>query len=95
MIIAYYRNKDGKIYSCNKVTDVPMDEIAKKEEVFNERSRPDTTVTIVEVDDDSLEAYLLEKAEAKYKVLQSAKNDAISALQDAIACIEELEVADG
>lgn len=95
MIIAYYRNKDGKIFSCNKVTDVPMDEIAKKAEAFNERSRPDTTVTIVEVDDDSLEAYLLEKAEAKYKVLRNVKEDAVSALRDAIDCIEGLEVVDG
>ena len=95
MIIAYYRNKGGKIFSCNKVTDVPMDEIAQKAEAFNERSRPDTTVTIVEVADDSLEAYLLEKVEAKQSVLRNAKEDAISALRDAIACIEDLEVVDG
>ena len=95
MIIAYYRNKDGKIYSCNKITDVPWDKIVEKAEAFNERSRPDTTVTIVDVADDSLEAYLLEKAEAKYKVLRNVKEDAVSALRDAIDCIEGLEVVDG
>lgn len=95
MIIAYYRNKEGKIFSCNKVTGIPLDEITKKAEAFNKMSRPDTTATIIEVADDSLEAYLLEKAEAKYNVLRYAKEDAISALQEAIACIEELEVVDG
>lgn len=95
MIIAYYRNKDGKIYSCNKITDVPWDKIVEKAEAFNERSRPDTTVTIVDVADDSLEAYLLEKAEEKHKVMRNEKEDIISALQDAIDYIEGLEVVDG
>ncbi len=95
MVIAYYRNKDGKIFSCNKVTDVPMDEITKKAEAFNEKSRPDTTVTIVEVADDSLEAYLLEKAETPIKTFRNSKAEAIAALQDAMDCIEALEVVDG
>lgn len=95
MIIAYYRDSKGRIVSHQTVKDMTMEEAMAAAEHFNENKKYGATATVAEVAEDSLEAYLIGRADSRIKVLQDLKNDTISALQEAMSCIESLEVVDG
>ena len=94
MIIAYYRNTEGQIVSFHTVKGMSMERATKEAENYNKRSTAITTATVIEVEEDSLEAYLVERAQRPLKIMKSFKDETISALQEAINCIAGLEVVE-
>ncbi len=94
MIIAYYRDTKGRIVSHQTIESMTLEKAAEVAEQFNENNKYGATATVAEVAEDGLEAYLIERADARLKVLQGAKEDALTALHEAMRCIEGLEVMD-
>ncbi len=93
MIIIYYRDKDGKIMNSHGNTaEKTLDELKEMAEIFNRDSgRTKRTAYIAEVEDDSITAYLFQKAAERKKWDSEALQDAISSIEDALDAVRGLE----
>lgn len=65
MIICYYK-KDGKIYSCHTNNGKSYCELKSMTEAWNNENKPNKAY-VIEVEDDSLTAYLFTKLNEKRK----------------------------
>lgn len=94
MIIIYHRNKKtGRIENAGKPTkSLPqtMDGIAPLIAEYNSKDYKNVAVA-VEVADDGLEAYLLERMNKRANLDKQAVRDTIAAIQDALDCARYLE----
>lgn len=91
MRIIYYRNSDGEITQHSAVpTEWSDDELALRLLEFNEK-HPDHPATLIVVEENSFEAYLLN---AIKKAKQRAADDiraALDAIEEARDAIQDLE----
>ena len=92
MIIIYYRNKDGKISHYHAVPESKtLQEWQVAVAEFNIESTDGRTAYIQEVKDDSLTAYLFQKADERKKWDKESLLNAISSIEDALYAVRELE----
>ena len=93
MIIIYYRDKKtGKIGNPHppRPTDTTLADLAPLIAEYNSQDRTNTAEA-VEVDDDSLEAYLFTRMRERAKLDQETVQDAIEAIQNALDYVRSLE----
>ena len=94
MIIVYHKNKEtGKIVNAGKPSKTlpqTMDGIAPLIAEYNSKDHG-TVAVAVEVADDGLEAYLLNRMNKRANMDKQAVKDTIAAIQDALDCARYLE----
>lgn len=93
MLIVYFRNKEtGEITRYTKFPrEVPREEIETKVEEYNTHETYSLKAVVHEIEDGSLEHYLLGLCERKQAYEREAISDALDALQEAIGAIESLK----
>lgn len=91
-VIAYYRNKEGKIFNHHDSRGKTLEEMEKLAEEFNRHSgKHGQTVRIEAVEDDSLTAYLFRKAEEQVKRSKEELRYAVECAEAALDAVRELE----
>lgn len=95
MIIIYHKKKStGEITNAGKPTkSLPqtMDGIAPMIAEWNAQKDHGTVAVAVEVADDGLEAYLLNRMNKRANMDKQAVQDVIAAIEDALTCARYLE----
>ena len=94
MIIIYHKNKKtGRIEHAGKPTKTlpqTMDGLAPMIAKYNSEDHSNVAVA-VEVADDGLEAYLLDRMNKRANLDKQAVKDTIAAIEDALSCARYLE----
>lgn len=91
-IIAYYRDQSGKIIGHHGSRGKTLEEMEKLAEVFNRDSKMDGTVVYIEaVEDNSLMAYLFNKAEERKKRNKEELRYAIDCAEATLDAVRGLE----
>lgn len=93
MLIIYYKDKDGKIVGCHGNTgEKTLDELKELRYRYNlDSEKTGKTAYVEEVEDDSLTAYLFNKADARKKYDKERFRDAADLLESALDAVKELE----
>ena len=92
MIIIYYRDADGKIVRHHTPPeDWTMETVQERINQYNMEPTNKATVYALQVEDESIEAYLYHKAQERAKWDKEALREAIGAIEDALDAVRGLE----
>ncbi len=96
MILFYYRGKDGAITQHHGLTEhtegLTLDQLKGLVQEYNEQNvEKGKTAYIEELADDSLTAYLAQKAAERKKLDKEVIQDAISSIEEALDSVRSLE----
>lgn len=89
MIIVYYRNPDQSIRHAHEIKNLTFDEVQKRVIEYNNAMTQDTAYAI-EVDDNSLEACLMDRRNNTLKLQRENIQDAIESLECALDSVRSL-----
>lgn len=85
MIICYYTKENGKIYNCHTNNGKSYDELKTMSDDFNIKSKT-SKVHIVEVEDDGLTAYLMERFLERKKY----SNESLSEIRNTLNELDDM-----
>lgn len=93
MIIVFYRSKEtGNIVHVHGPRDgQTMADLEPLAETYNANPQNHRTAEVVEVADDSLEAYLYRRRNERMKTDKETLRDAVEAIEHALYCVKALE----
>lgn len=92
IVIAYYRDKEGKIVGHHDSRGKTLEEMKKLAEAFNRDSEKNgRTGYLEEVEDDSLTAYLFRKEQERKKYDKGTLRYAIDCAEAALDAVRDLE----
>ena len=93
MIIIFYRSKE-----TNDIVDVhgprdgqTMADLEPLKEAYNANPQNHRIAEVVEVADDSLEAYLYRRRNQRMKIDKDTLEDAVESIRHALYCVQALE----
>lgn len=91
MKIVYYTDKEGKIVGCNEVKNMTDEKICEAVRIYNRKPDCKNTACVVEIEDDSLTAYLFREKDKRKQWDEQIVDDAISSLENALDFVRSLK----